>query len=203
MAKQVDTIEQISFEQMSLIEKLRDANAVKFGEFELSHGGTSEYYIDKYLFETEPSCLVAIGESIAGLLTEIGERETKLAGVALGAVPLVAVTSVKMRNPYLIVRKSQKDYGTAKRIEGRFSEGEEVVVIEDVATTGNSALSAANALIESGLVVKNVVVVVDRQEGAKDLLAEHDIELHSLLTADALLKVGQSEKERGVGALAD
>mgnify|MGYP000294044352 CR=1 FL=1 len=78
-----------------LIDALRDADAVKFGEFELSHGGTSEYYVDKYVFETSPDCLELIAEAFADRLAELGEDGTKLAGVALGAVPLVAVTSVE------------------------------------------------------------------------------------------------------------
>lgn len=165
-----------------LIAALREADAVQYGEFELSHGGTSDYYVDKYLFETDPECLRLIAEAFA---ERVGE--TKLAGVALGAVPLVAVTSVQTGNPYVIARKKAKEYGTAKRIEGRLEEGEEVVVLEDIATTGQSALDAVEALREAGAVVDRVIVVVDRDEGGRELLAEHDIELEALVTADDLL----------------
>lgn len=165
-----------------LIQALRDADAVQFGEFELSHGGTSEYYVDKYLFETDPHCLELVAEAFA---ERVGD--TKLAGVALGAVPLVAVTSVETGNPYVIARKKAKEYGTAKRIEGRLDEGEEVVILEDIATTGQSAVDAAEALRDAGAKVSRVVVVVDREEGAEELLAEHDLELDSLLTASDLL----------------
>jgi orotate phosphoribosyltransferase len=165
-----------------LIQALRDADAVQFGEFELSHGGTSEYYVDKYLFETDPHCLELIAEAFAERLDD-----TKLAGVALGAVPLVAVTSVETGNPYVIARKKAKEYGTAKRIEGRLEEGEEVVILEDIATTGQSAVDAAEALRDAGAKVSRVVVVVDREEGAAELLAEHDLELDSLLSASDLL----------------
>jgi orotate phosphoribosyltransferase len=165
-----------------LIDALRDADAVRFGEFELSHGGTSSYYVDKYLFETDPRCL----ELIAAAFAERVEAET-LAGVALGAVPLVAVTAVETGLPYVIARKQAKEYGTGNRIEGRLAEGERVVVLEDVATTGQSALEAVEALREAGAVVERVVVVVDRQEGAAELLAEHGVTLESLLTAEELL----------------
>ncbi|SEO53786.1 orotate phosphoribosyltransferase [Halogranum amylolyticum] len=165
-----------------LIQALRDADAVQFGEFELSHGGTSEYYVDKYLFETDPHCLELIAEAFAERLDD-----TKLAGVALGAVPLVAVTSVETGNPYVIARKKAKEYGTAKRIEGRLAEGEEVVILEDIATTGQSAVDAAEALRDAGAEVSRVIVVVDREEGADELLAEHDLELDSLLSASDLL----------------
>lgn len=165
-----------------LIEALRAADAVQYGEFELSHGGTSDYYVDKYLFETDPHCLELIAEAFAEKITE-----PKLAGVALGAVPLVAVTSVETDLPYVIARKKAKEYGTAKRIEGRLDEGEEVVVLEDIATTGNSAIDAVEALREAGAVVNRVLVVVDREEGASERLAEHDLELDSIVTASELL----------------
>ncbi|WP_226011624.1 orotate phosphoribosyltransferase [Halomicrobium salinisoli] len=170
-----------------LIAALRDADAVEYGEFELSHGGTSDYYVDKYVFETNPDCLALIAEAFAETLAELGEDGTKLAGVALGAVPLVAVTSVETGTPYVIARKQQKEYGTANLIEGDLVEGEEVVILEDIATTGQSAVDAAEALREAGAEVSRVLVVVDREEGAAENLADHGLELSSLVTATELL----------------
>lgn len=166
----------------ALIDALRAADAVKFGEFELAHGGTSHYYVDKYLFETDPTCLRLIAEAFA---EHVGE--TKLAGVALGAVPLVAATSVATGNPYVIARKQRKEYGTGNRIEGQLEPGEEVIVLEDIATTGQSAIDAVEALRDAGAVVRTVLVVVDREEGAQENLTAHDIELRALLTASDLL----------------
>ncbi|MFB6136722.1 MAG: orotate phosphoribosyltransferase [Halobacteriaceae archaeon] len=166
-----------------LVAALRDADAVRYGEFELSHGGTSEYYVDKYRFETDTRCLRLVADAFAG---RVREGET-LAGVALGAVPLVAATALAADRPYVIVRKSAKEYGTGNRIEGELAAGQRVVVIEDVATTGQSALDAVEALREAGAEVDRVLVVVDREEGAADLLAEHGVDLQSLLTATELL----------------
>ena len=165
-----------------LIELLRAADAVRFGEFELSHGGTSSYYVDKYVFETDPACLEAIAEAFAERIDD----ET-LAGVALGAVPLVAVTSTVAGRPYVIVRKAAKEYGTGNRIEGSFEPGEEVVVLEDIATTGQSAIDAVEALREAGATVERVLVVVGREEGAAENLADHGVDLQSLVTASELL----------------
>ncbi|MCH7659571.1 MAG: orotate phosphoribosyltransferase [Euryarchaeota archaeon] len=165
-----------------LIEALRRANAIQYGEFELSHGGTSDYYIDKYRFETDPRCLSLIAKAFAERV-----EEPALAGVALGAVPLVAVTSVETGRPYVIVRKKQKEYGTGNLIEGEIEADETVVVIEDIATTGRSAADAVSALREAGARVERVLVVVDREEGARQLLSDHDIELEALLTASDLL----------------
>ena len=172
-----------------IVTALRDADAVRYGEFELSYGGTSDYYVDKYVFETDPRCLALIAEAFAERIdrTEGQAGAPKLAGVALGAVPLVAVTSVETGYPYVIARKRQKEYGTANLIEGDLEEGEDVVVLEDIATTGQSAVDAAEALREAGAVVERVVVVVDREEGAREHLAEHGLELDALVTASDLL----------------
>jgi orotate phosphoribosyltransferase len=166
----------------SLVDFLRETDAVRYGEFELAHGGTSDYYVDKYVFETDPTCLDAIAETFADRVDE----ET-LAGVALGAVPLAAATSVASGRPYVIVRKEAKSYGTGNRIEGAFAEGDRLVVIEDIATTGQSALDAAQTLRAAGAVVERVLVVVDREEGARERLADHDLDLDALVTASDLL----------------
>ena len=166
----------------SLIEALRASGAVRYGEFELAHGGTSDYYVDKYVFETDPESLARVARAFADRL-----GDERLAGVALGAVPLVAVTSVETGNPYVIVRKAEKAYGTGNRIEGALEAGDRVVVLEDVATTGTSALEAVEALREAGATVERVLVVVDREEGAAERLAEAGVELESLVTASELL----------------
>ena len=167
-----------------LIDALRDADAVRFGEFELSHGGTSEYYVDKYVFETDPDCLSLVAEAFAGRLSS---GNAKLAGVALGAVPLVAAAAVELDRPYVIVRKRAKEYGTGNRIEGALEDDGEVVVIEDIATTGQSAVAAVEALRDAGAVVDRVLVVVDREEGAREHLADRGVELEALVTASELL----------------
>ncbi len=166
-----------------IVAALRAADAVRFGEFELSHGGTSEYYVDKYRFETDPQALETVADAFAD---RVGAAT--LAGVALGAVPLVTATGLATGNPYVIVRKQTKGYGTGNRIEGELPPEEPVIVLEDVATTGKSALSAVEALREAGATIDRVLVVVDREEGAADLLAANDVTLESLVTASDLLE---------------
>ncbi|MFC4543235.1 orotate phosphoribosyltransferase [Halosolutus amylolyticus] len=166
-----------------LIDALRAAEAVKFGEFELSHGGTSEYYVDKYLFETDPRCLEAIADAFAARL----DADDKLGGVALGGVPLAAATSVAADVPYVIARKQRKEYGTANLIEGRLEESEEVVVVEDIVTTGTSLVDAVEALREAGATVDRALVVVDRQEGGRENVEDADVEMEALVTAEELL----------------
>ena len=169
-------------EVADLVAALRAADAVRYGEFELAHGGTSEYYVDKYRFGTDPDALSLVAEAFAERLD--GARP---AGVAVGAVPLVTATALAADRPYLIARKATKEYGTGNRVEGDLNEGERVVVLEDVATTGRSALDAVEALREAGAVVDRVLVVVDRESGARDLLADAGVDLTALVTASDLL----------------
>ncbi|MFP8957936.1 orotate phosphoribosyltransferase [Natrialbaceae archaeon A-CW3] len=167
----------------NLIDALRAADAVRFGEFELSHGGTSDYYVDKYLFETDPRCLELIAEAFADRL----EGDTKLGGVALGGVPLAAATSVAAGVPYVIARKQRKDYGTANLIEGALEDGEDVVVVEDIVTTGTSLVDAVEALRDAGATVERALIVVDRQEGGRENVEAAGVEMEALVTAEELL----------------
>ena len=166
-----------------LIDALRAADAVRFGEFELSHGGTSEYYVDKYLFETDPRCLELIAEAFAERL----DPDAKLGGVALGGVPLAAATSIAASVPYVIARKQRKEYGTANLVEGRLEAGEEVVVLEDIVTTGTSLVEAVEALRDAGATVTRALVVVDRQEGGREHVEAAGVEMEALVTASELL----------------
>ncbi|OIB56064.1 orotate phosphoribosyltransferase [Natrialba sp. SSL1] len=165
------------------MEALRDADAVQFGEFELAHGGTSEYYVDKYRFETDPDCLETVAEAFADRI----DADDKLAGVALGAVPLAAATSVVAGAPYVIARKQRKEYGTANLIEGELEAGEEVVVLEDIVTTGTSLVDAIESLREAGATVDRALVVVDREEGGRENVEDADVEMEALVTASELL----------------
>ena len=168
--------------EQGLLEALLESEALRFGEFELAHGGTTEYYVDKYRFETDPRSLKRVAEAFADRL----QNET-LAGVALGAVPLVAATSLEADLPYVIVRKQQKEYGTGNRIEGEMPDSGEIVVIEDIVTTGRSALAAVEALQGMGATINRVLVVVDRQEGAAETFEGTGVEIEALLTASELL----------------
>jgi orotate phosphoribosyltransferase len=97
------------------------------------------------------------------------------------------VTSVETETPYVIARKKQKEYGTANLIEGRLDDGEEVIVLEDIVTTGQSAVDAVEALRDAGAEVNKILVVVDREEGGRENLADADVEMEALLSATDLL----------------
>jgi orotate phosphoribosyltransferase len=167
-----------------LVEMLKKTGAVKFGDFTLSSGRKSNYYVDKYVFETNPLCLAAIGDRIAKMIPTGSQR---LAGIEIGSIPLAAIASVKSGMPFVIVRKAQKGYGTNKLIEGVWAKGEKVFVVEDVVTTAKGALGAISTLREASLIVDEMVCVVNREEGGRENLEEEGIKVRSLVTSSELL----------------
>ena len=156
------------------------------GDFILRSGRRSSYYLDKYLFETRPELLGPLGEAIAEAVQEVEPAATRLAGPELGAVPLAASASLASGLPFVIVRKEAKDYGTSKRLEGAFEEGELACLVEDVITSAGAALEAVGALRMAGLQVQNAVCVVDREEGGVDALAREGVHLRALFRVSDL-----------------
>ncbi|MFW6141451.1 MAG: orotate phosphoribosyltransferase [Candidatus Saliniplasma sp.] len=166
-----------------LKEMLEECGAIKYGEFTLTSGKKSSYYVDIKLASTRPDILKRIAQKMA----EYADDE-KIAGMELGAVPIAAAVSLETGSPYIMVRKKKKGHGTSSRLEGVLKEGEEVVVVEDVTTTGGSSVETVEVLRGAGAEVKKVLVVVDRQEGAEENLNEIDVELISLVKADELVE---------------
>ncbi|MBA3374509.1 MAG: orotate phosphoribosyltransferase [Actinobacteria bacterium] len=157
------------------------------GDFVLRSGKRSSWYLDKYRFETEPEVLRAVGESLAEAVRDFEPDAVRLAGPALGAVALAASASMTSGLPFIIVRGEAKEYGTANRIEGPFEPGELVCLVEDVVTTGGALAESVSALRDEGLVVRNAVCVVDREEGGSDALARLGVRLRALFRAEELL----------------
>ncbi len=159
------------------------------GDFVLRSGRRSSWYLDKYRFETDPELLRALGERLAEAAESCEPEAVRLAGPALGAVALAASAAMASGLPFIIVRGETKEYGTANRIEGPFEPGELVCVLEDVVTSGGALEEAVSALREAGLVVRNAVCVVDREEGGSDALARLGVRLRCLFRASELLEL--------------
>jgi orotate phosphoribosyltransferase len=171
-------------------DELRDAireHAYLEGDFVLRSGRRSSYYLDKYRFETRPDLLEAIAGRIADQVAEHEPEAARLAGPELGAVALVAATSLVSGLPFLIVRKETKGYGPGNRLEGVHEAGDRICLVEDVVTSGGAALHAIAALREAGLECRTAVCVVDREEGGVDELARHGVRLRPLFRASDLL----------------
>ncbi len=164
-----------------LKQMLIDVKVVQAGEFILASGKKSNYFVNIKRASTNPEILREIGKAMA---PHVGEA--KIAGMALGAVPLAVAVSLETNRPFVMVRKEPKDHGTKELVEGDVVPGEKFIIVEDVATTGGSTLRVVSALRQKGANVSKAVVVVDREEGATDMLREHGIELVSLFKAKDL-----------------
>ena len=169
----------------TLAAAVRDAAYLE-GDFLLRSGKRSTYYLDKYRFGTEPELLRRLGVAIAETIREHAPTAQRIGAPELGAVSLAAAASLEVGIPFVIVRKEPKEYGTANRIEGPFVSGEEIVLVEDVVTSGGAAISAIEARREAGLKVSTAICVVDREEGGADELARIGIRLRPLLLASEL-----------------
>ncbi len=134
------------------------------GEFVLSSGRRSQFYIDKYLFETQPDLLRDVARLLANALPS---DTTRLAGPALGGVPLATAVALETGLPFVIIRPEAKDHGTGRTIEGRIDPGDRVVVLEDIVTTGAQAVRAARVVEAAGGRVLLILAVVDRHEGGR------------------------------------
>lgn len=157
---------------------IEEAGAIKTGKFKLSDGSLTDYYIDKYVFETQPDVLASIAEEIASQLN--GGDLDVIAGPELGAVPLVTAVSLQMGLPAAYIRKGEKHSATQARIEGTIEKGMQVAVIEDVTTTGSTILDTAKLVEEVGGTVDSLTVVVDRNAGAVDRVQKAGYELNYL-----------------------
>ena len=160
------------------------ATAVLRGTFRLRSGATSSYYIDKYLFETQPGLLRSIARALRAFVPAEAQR---LAGPVLGAVPLVTALGLEMELPTLLVRPEKpKEYGTSKQIEGFLERGDRVLLVEDVVTTGGAALASIEALRDAGADVLRAVCVIDREQGGAAAFERAGVPFEALFTKSGL-----------------
>lgn len=182
---------------------LADIGAVQFGEFTLASGKRSPLYIDLRLLASHPRVLRQVGHAYAELLRRelaIGGAGDQGSGVRLAAIPYAAMaigTAVALETglPMIYPRKEAKDYGRARAIEGQFEAGERAVVLDDLITTGGSKLTAIEPLEAAGLEVRDVVVLIDREQGGRQDLAAAGYRLHAVLglreMLDMLVEAGR------------
>ncbi len=161
-----------------LIKRIKETAYLE-GDFTLRSGKKSKYYLDKYLFETCPDILKALGTEFAKYVT--GDV-TLIAGAELGGVALAAATAMQTNKNWVIIRNSKKSYGTGKLIEGKLNKGDVVLLVEDIATTGGQVLEAAKVITEAGATVKKIVAVIDRKQGAGENITNAGYKFESILT---------------------
>ncbi len=149
------------------------------GEFKLRSGRTSHYYLDKYLFSTQPDILRELGRMFAERVTP---EVTKLAGAELGGIPLVTAASLASGVPCLFIRNQKKEYGTAKQMEGKLEAADRVMLVEDVCTSGGQVLEAAKVIEAAGAKIVKIVGTIDREEGAREAIEKAGYVFEALFT---------------------
>lgn len=153
--------------------------ALLHGEFTLRSGRKSNYYLDKYRFETQGDVLTALGKLFA---EHVKPNVDRIAGAELGAVPLAAATSMHCGKPCVFIRNQKKEYGTAKQVEGVLNAGETVMIVEDVMTTGGQVLESCKVLEGLGVKIDRIVGVIDRMEGARENIEKAGYVFEALFT---------------------
>ena len=165
-------------DRQRLVERIRDAALLR-GTFTLRSGRVSNYYLDKYLFETQPDILQELGRRFAD---HVDDTINRLAGAELGGIPLVSAAAMATGKPTVLIRNQKKDYGTSKLLEGVLLEGDRVVFVEDVVTSGGQVIEGAKVLRDAGAEVVKVVAVIDREEDGRANIEAAGLTFESLFT---------------------
>jgi uridine monophosphate synthetase len=170
---------------MSLADDLLETGCIRFGEFALKSGLKSPIYIDLRRLVSNPLLLSKVAEAYRPILERL--HFDRLAALPYAALPITTAISLQTGWPMVYPRKEIKTYGTRAELEGDFVQGERVVVIDDLATTGGSKFEAIDKLTSAGLDVQDIVVLVDRQSGAAESLAQAGYHMYAVLTLTQML----------------
>jgi orotate phosphoribosyltransferase len=164
--------------------------ATKFGLFKLSSGKLSPYYIDLRMIPGDPKALqtvIEIYETMAR--SKIGVTSfDRIAGVPTAGVPYASILAYTLSKPFLYVRRETKTHGGERRVEGQLFPGDRVVLVDDLITTGKNTLQAAEAIRAEGGQVKDVIVLIDRQEGGTAALAQAQLKLCAFTTVTRIAR---------------
>ena len=162
---------------------LHQKDIIKFGDFTLTSGKKSSYYVDLRLV---PSYPIEFRKMVKYLENEIGQdigldNFNSIVSVPTGGLIIASALAIETVKPLIYVRNKPKDYGTSKSVEGKIHDDMKVVMIDDVATTGGSVVNAIKSLKEVNITVKDTYVIVNRMEGADEALLELGVKMHSIL----------------------
>ncbi|CAI6360499.1 unnamed protein product [Macrosiphum euphorbiae] len=186
----------MAVDRRSIITNLYDINALKFGTFQLKSGELSKYYLDLRVIVSYPKILKQVCTLVSTTILKDeanSKNQVRLCGVPYTALPIATIVSIDTNLPMLIRRKEQKTYGTKKLIDGEYSCGDDVIVIEDVITSGASILETVIDLEKSNLNVSNVIVLVDRQQGGMQRLSERGLKINSLFNITEIVTILKEE----------
>lgn len=168
-----------------LVRELHRIGVVRIGDFVLKDGSHSPIYIDLRVLAGHPDVLRIVGDAMLEKAKSL--RFDCIAGIPYAGLPLAVAMCLAGNVPLVYPRKEAKTYGTKKRVEGIFEPGARALVVDDVITTGGAKIEALAPLREAGLRVEDILVVVDRQQSGREVLADSGLHLHSLVTLSEIL----------------
>ncbi len=171
--------------------KLYEIGAVRIGSFKLSSGKVSPYYLDLRIALSEPSIVQSVAEQLREAASDI--QHDVVVGVATAGIAWAAILAFLENKPLAYVRSEKKGYGLGKLVEGLVS-GKKALIVDDVATTGGSVLRAASAVKEAGGEPVAVLVIIDREEGARSSVESQGLKFKSLIRASELFKALMDEE---------
>lgn len=169
-------------------EILVKTNAICFGEFTLTSGKKSPFYIDMRVIPSFPGFFNEVCEIYVKMIKHEVAKVDRVAGVPTAGLPFATLVSYKLGLPLIYVRKEQKAHGKGKMIEGILRKGDNVLIIDDLITTGGSLINSVNNVREEGGIVRDVAVFLDREQGGKENLKKVGVELHSILSIMELMR---------------
>ncbi len=170
----------------TLVLTLHDIGAVQFGRFRLHSGKESRIYIDLRVLVSFPDALRQVTAAYAGALAPL--HYDLLAATPLAGLPIGTALCLSLDKPLIYPRKTAKSYGTGKNVEGRWSIGQTAVVIDDLITSGDSVLETIAAVKAAGLHVHDAVVLIDREQGGREMLAKQGYHVQPVMTLRQLLE---------------
>ena len=169
---------------------LLKTGCLRFGTFKLSSGALSPYYVDLRLIPSDPQAFKRIIDFYSYVLDgDLLGRSTRFAGIPTAGIAYGAVLAFVHGKPFLYVRKGAKEYGGRRKIEGLLFPGETILVLDDVVTKGSNLLMAIEAIRTEGGIVKDAIVLLDRQEGGVENLQKVGVSLHSFTTISQVCEV--------------
>ena len=170
----------------TLVLTLHDIGAVQFGRFRLHSGKESRIYIDLRVLVSFPDALRQVTAAYAGALASL--HYDLLAATLLAGLPIGTALCLSLDKPLIYPRKTAKSYGTGKNVEGRWSIGQTAVVIDDLITSGDSVLETIAAVKAAGLHVHDAVVLIDREQGGREMLEQQGYGVHPVMTLRQMLE---------------